>query len=68
MFSFLFITARKMYCSGVIFYNKIIFDSASCFLITLNPLLSGLDRAGICSNNEKVRITQMYLYNANKMK
>ena len=38
------------------------------FLNTLDAGFSGLDGAGTCPDNEKVRITQMYLCNANKIK
>ena len=37
-------------------------------LFSLDPSLFGLDGAGICQNNEKVWITQMYLYDANLSK
>ena len=42
--------------------NRIVFDN------TLDPRFYGLDGAGNCPDNEKVRITQIYLCNANKMK
>ena len=35
---------------------------------TFDPRFCGVDGAGTCPDNEKVRITQMYLCNVNKMK
>ena len=42
---------------NVVEINKIVY--------TLGPCFSGLDDAGTCPDNEKVRIKKIYLYNAN---
>ena len=47
--------------------NRLIFYLNKC-AITLDLCFSGLDGAGTCLGNEKVRTTQMYLCNANKIK
>ena len=56
----------SFYCLSIYFY--LYYYLISFIAYTLDSRFSGLDGAGTYPDNEKVRITQMYLCNANKIK